>query len=122
MYVIEIMEGGVSHGYEYHEDEISYDESDVTLLDEKGREIVSYSLEDEVALIDETNLDLRDWRALVRLATNGSIGWYQAWEAGEWTSPDPVPLFALFMANGDALGETARARGPFASAAGGSAW
>ena len=62
-------------------------------------------------------VDLRDWRALVRLATNGSIGWYQAWEAGEWTSPDPVPLFALFMANGDALGETARARGPFRLAA-----
>lgn len=56
---------------------------------------------------------IRDWRALVRLATGGSVGWYQAWEAGEWTSPDPVPLFALFMANGDALGETGRAKGPW---------
>lgn len=60
---------------------------------------------------------IRDWRALVRLATNGSIGWYQAWEAGEWDSPDPVPLFALFMANGEQLGDTGRARGPFRLAA-----
>lgn len=65
----------------------------------------------------EAEVDLRDWRALVRLATNGSIGWYQAWEAGEWDSPDPVPLFALFMANGDSLGDTGRARGPFRLAA-----
>ncbi|MGX7952353.1 class I SAM-dependent methyltransferase [Tsuneonella sp. HG249] len=62
-------------------------------------------------------VDIRDWRALLRLATNGSIGWYQAWEAGEWDSPDPVPVFALFMANGEALGDTGRARGPFRWAA-----
>lgn len=58
-------------------------------------------------------VELRDWRALLRLATSGSVGWYQAWEAGEWDSPDPVPLFALFMANGDALGQTGRAQGPW---------
>lgn len=56
-------------------------------------------------------VELRDWRALLRLATNGSIGWYQAWEAGEWASPDPVPLFALFMANAATLGTTARSKG-----------
>lgn len=56
---------------------------------------------------------IRDWRALLRLATGGSVGWYQAWEAGEWTSPDLVPLFALFMANGETLGETGRAKGPW---------
>lgn len=56
---------------------------------------------------------IRSWRAILRLATSGSVGWYQAWEAGEWESPDPVPLFALFMANGVELGETARARGPW---------
>jgi cyclopropane-fatty-acyl-phospholipid synthase len=61
--------------------------------------------------------ELRSWNALVRLATNGSIGWYQAWEAGEWASPDPVPLFALFMANGSELGDTGRAHGPFRWAA-----
>ncbi|WP_421991648.1 class I SAM-dependent methyltransferase [Qipengyuania sp.] len=62
-------------------------------------------------------VELRSWNALVRLATNGSIGWYQAWEAGEWASPDPVPLFALFMANGSELGNTGRAHGPFRWAA-----
>ena len=56
---------------------------------------------------------LRDWRALLRLATGGSVGWYQAWEAGEWSSPDPVALFALFIENGTTLGEAGRARGPW---------
>jgi cyclopropane-fatty-acyl-phospholipid synthase len=62
-------------------------------------------------------VEIRDWRALLRLASAGSVGWYQAWEAGEWASPDPVPLFAAFMANGEALGETGRAKGPFRLAA-----
>lgn len=52
------------------------------------------------------------WRALLRLALGGSAGWYQAWAAGEWTSPDPVPLFELFMVNATALGDVARPRGP----------
>lgn len=52
-------------------------------------------------------------RGLWRLATGGSIGLYQAWEAGEWSSPDPVEMFALFVANAAALGDTARARGPW---------
>ncbi|WP_324808712.1 cyclopropane-fatty-acyl-phospholipid synthase family protein [Sphingomonas sp. LY29] len=55
---------------------------------------------------------LRSWMGLVRLATSGSVGWYKAWAAGEWTSPDPVPLFELFMANAVALGDLARAKGP----------
>lgn len=50
--------------------------------------------------------------ALVRLATSGSVGWYKAWALGEWTSPDPVPLFDLFMRNGESLGDAARAKGP----------
>ena len=50
--------------------------------------------------------------ALVRLASSGSVGWYKAWELGEWTSPDPVPLFELFMANALSLGDAARAKGP----------
>ena len=61
----------------------------------------------------ECDVDLRSWNALVRLASNGSVGWYQAWEAGEWASPDPVPLFALFMQHAARLGDTARAKGPF---------
>ena len=50
------------------------------------------------------------WRALRRLATAGSIGWYDGWEAGDWSSPDPVPLFDLFMRNRVALGNVARAK------------
>lgn len=56
---------------------------------------------------------LHDWRALVRLATAGSIGWYQAWAAGEWEADDMVALFALFIANGETLGDTGRASGPW---------
>ena len=51
------------------------------------------------------------WRALVRLATRGSVGWYEGWAAGDWESPDPVPLFALFMENRVSLGDAARAGG-----------
>jgi cyclopropane-fatty-acyl-phospholipid synthase len=54
---------------------------------------------------------LRSWRSLVRLGLSGSVGWYRAWMKGEWDSPDPVPLFALFMANAGRLGGAARATG-----------
>jgi cyclopropane-fatty-acyl-phospholipid synthase len=56
-------------------------------------------------------VQLNSWRSLLRLATTGSVGWYKAWEKGEWESPDAVPLFALFMRNGHSLGETGRAKG-----------
>ena len=56
---------------------------------------------------------LHSWRALARLITSGSVGWYKAWELGEWSSPDPVPLFELFMLNAETLGGTARAKGLF---------
>ena len=55
---------------------------------------------------------LHRWRALVRLATGGSVGWYEAWAAGDWSSPDPVPLFDLFMRNRVSLASAARANGP----------
>lgn len=64
----------------------------------------------------ECEVRLHSWRALVRLASNGSVGWYQAWAAGEWSSPDPVPLFALFMQHAERLGDSARAKGPFRAA------
>ncbi len=64
----------------------------------------------------ECEVELRSWNALIRLASNGSVGWYQAWEAGEWWSPDPVPLFALFMQHAGRLGDTARAKGRFRQA------
>ena len=54
---------------------------------------------------------LHDWRPLMRLILSGSVGWYRSWAEGEWTSPDPVPLFDLFMRNRVALGATARAHG-----------
>jgi cyclopropane-fatty-acyl-phospholipid synthase len=56
---------------------------------------------------------LHSWRSLARLVTSGSVGWYKAWEQGEWSSPDPVPLFELFMLNAQSLGGTARAKGLF---------
>ena len=56
-------------------------------------------------------VDLRSWRALLRLATGGSAGWYVAWAKGEWASPDPTDLFDLFMRNSRTLGGTARSGG-----------
>lgn len=58
-------------------------------------------------------IHLKSWNALVRLATAGSIGWYEAWVAGEWDSPDPVVIFDLFMRNADTLGDVGRAKGPW---------
>lgn len=55
-------------------------------------------------------IHLKSWRALVRLATNGSVGWYQAWEAGEWDSPDLVKVFAVFGQNAHSLGSAGRAK------------
>ena len=57
------------------------------------------------------NVVLHNWLPLIRLATSGSVGWYRAWANGEWTSPDPVALFDIFMRNGETLGETGRASG-----------
>ena len=56
---------------------------------------------------------LARWRALGRLVASGSVGWYKAWEQGEWSSPDPVALFELFMRNAETLGNTGRAKGLF---------
>jgi cyclopropane-fatty-acyl-phospholipid synthase len=60
---------------------------------------------------------VHDWRALLRLVTRGSVGCYQGYEAGDWDSPDPVQLFALFVRNAASLGVTARAKGPWRLAA-----
>ena len=65
----------------------------------------------------DADIRLHDWRALLRLATNGSIGWYQAYDAGEWESDDPAKLFALFSHNARTLGATGRSSGPFRWAA-----
>ncbi|MEE4199167.1 cyclopropane-fatty-acyl-phospholipid synthase family protein [Erythrobacter sp.] len=57
-------------------------------------------------------IELKDWRGLLRLAGGGVIGFYQAYEAGEWETPDRVALFALFSANARSLGQIARSTGP----------
>lgn len=54
---------------------------------------------------------LHSWNALLRLVRGGSAGWYEAWAAGEWSSPDPVPIFDLFMRNRLSLGKVARSSG-----------
>ncbi len=59
----------------------------------------------------EAEITIHNWRTLLRVATGGSVGLYQAWEAGEWSSPDPVPFFAVFMQNAATLGDAARAKG-----------
>ena len=56
-------------------------------------------------------IEVRSWRALWRLALSGSAGWYEGWTKGEWTSPDPVQLFALFSRNRVTLARAARAKG-----------
>jgi cyclopropane-fatty-acyl-phospholipid synthase len=76
-------------------------------LPDKTRRRIGFHAPGPVAVVE-----LNGWMALVRLATSGSVGWYKAWALGEWTSPDPVPLFELFMANALSLGDAARAKGP----------
>ena len=56
-------------------------------------------------------VDLRSWRALLRLAMGGAAGWYIAWTKGEWASPDPTVLFELFTRNSRTLGGAARSGG-----------
>jgi cyclopropane-fatty-acyl-phospholipid synthase len=58
-------------------------------------------------------IHVKSWRALVRLASSGSVGWYKAWARDEWASPDPVALFDLVMRNAVPLGDTGRAKGPW---------
>lgn len=58
------------------------------------------------------SLIIHRWRALVRLLLGGSIGWYEAWGAGEWDSADRPAVFAAFSANAVTLGRAGRARGP----------
>ncbi|MDJ0977887.1 MAG: cyclopropane-fatty-acyl-phospholipid synthase family protein [Erythrobacter sp.] len=65
----------------------------------------------------DAQIHVRDWRALLRLATSGSIGWYQAYEAGEWECDDLVALYAIMGDNALTLGNAARASGPFRWAA-----
>ncbi len=56
-------------------------------------------------------ITIHSWMTFVRLANSGSVGFYVGWSRGEWSSPDPVKIFDLFMRNARALGGTARAKG-----------
>ena len=56
----------------------------------------------------EAVIRLANWRPLVRLALGGSAGFAQSNFDGDWTSPDQVALFELFMLNRIALGEAGR--------------
>ncbi|RYD57513.1 MAG: class I SAM-dependent methyltransferase [Sphingomonadales bacterium] len=58
-------------------------------------------------------VEFRSWHALLRLGLSGSGGWFEAWKAGEWTSPDSVQVFAVFGRNRVALARPARASGPW---------
>jgi cyclopropane-fatty-acyl-phospholipid synthase len=57
------------------------------------------------------HLTIHRWRALLRLVRAGSVGGYEGWEKWEWSSPDLVALFDLFLSNRATLGGTARASG-----------
>ena len=61
----------------------------------------------------KADIRVSSWLALVRLATSGSVGWYKAWTAGEWSSPNPVSVFELFSVNAVPLGNVGRAKGLF---------
>ncbi len=56
------------------------------------------------------SITIHRWRAIRRLVTGGSIGWYEAWADQDWTSRDPVPIFQLFVQNRATLGNVARAK------------
>lgn len=87
------------------EDRLEVGGIELTLPDGSRRRI-GFKADGPVAVVR-----LNSWYALVRLVTSGSIGWYRAWAKGEWTAPDPVPLFALFTINARTLGDTGRAKG-----------
>lgn len=70
----------------------------------------------------DAKVRLASLNGVLRLVTSGSVGCYQGWEAGDWSSPDPVPLFALFVENAAALGDGARSRGPWRLFARGLHW
>ena len=70
----------------------------------------------------DAEITLQDWRALLRLASGGVIGFYHGYEAREWDTPDLTALFALFSVNARSLGNAARSSGPFRWAARAAHW
>jgi cyclopropane-fatty-acyl-phospholipid synthase len=60
----------------------------------------------------QAEMNIRSWRALVRIGWSGSVGLYEGWAAGEWDSPDPVQIFDLFVRNRTSLKNSARPSAP----------
>lgn len=98
--ILDRIDGGLVHG----SIETTLPDGSVRLLGARGEGL-------------RADLTIHNWRALLRLATSGSVGAYQGWDAGEWESADPVALFALFMKNAVTLGNAGRAHGPWRWAA-----
>lgn len=92
--ILDRIDGGLEHGTI----EVSLPDGSVRLLGGRGAG-------------PSAIVTLHSWNALLRLARGGSAGWYAAWAAGEWSSPDPVQIFDLFMRNRLALGTVARPSG-----------
>lgn len=51
----------------------------------------------------EATLVLHRWRAILRLATGGNVGFATAYLDGDWSSPDTTQVVALAAANVEAL-------------------
>ncbi len=51
----------------------------------------------------EATLVIHRWRAIVRLATGGNVGFAAAYIDGDWSSPDTTQVVALAAANVEAL-------------------
>jgi cyclopropane-fatty-acyl-phospholipid synthase len=56
-------------------------------------------------------MHINSWMLFPRLWASGTVGLYRSWAEGEWSSPDPVAIFDLFVRNRQALGDTARPHG-----------
>ncbi len=102
-----LLAGGAARLLDRIDDGVRFGRVEASLPDGSFR-ILGGRADGPVAIVE-----LRSWRALARLMSSGSVGWYKAWELGEWSSPDPVPLFDLFMRNAASLGDSARAKGPW---------
>jgi cyclopropane-fatty-acyl-phospholipid synthase len=54
---------------------------------------------------------LKNWRPVAQLWASGSVGGFQTWANGDWSSPDLVAFFEVFMLNRRTLGDAGRAHG-----------
>jgi cyclopropane-fatty-acyl-phospholipid synthase len=57
------------------------------------------------------SFSLKSWRPVAQLWASGSVGGFQTWANGDWSSPDLVTFFKVFMLNRRALGTAGRAHG-----------